>query len=285
MRTLALTLCLTATLAGCAASRPDAKTTTPASDGQATPSQGRDGKPERPRLGPPPADLAPAVEDAIRIGRRLYEEDHAAWRATDAVLASRPKDPRVRGFVTDRLADDRVRVTFHDRANSLFEVVEAGGKPVVSAIDPPQPLDAGRLARVRALDSVSSMALDPVAPLYNPVVLATPGNDPKLVVYLLVATKDVNEIPLSGHHRIVVSGDGMRVLGALPTSKSVLITNLRDAPGKVEALTLAHVTTDAPLETHVWTSLTYGYPFVVATRRGIFVIEGTKIRYRPLENQ
>jgi hypothetical protein len=101
---------------------------------------------------------------------------------------------------------------------------------------------------------------------YNFEVLDDPDGE-GFLVYALAATKDPNEVVAGGHSRITVSKDGTKVESVDRLSRSLLVLP-KSGPGgasKAKALTMTHVVSPTPVETHVFLSLQHKMPFYVAT--------------------
>ena len=65
-----------------------------------------------------------------------------------------------------------------------------------------------------------------------------------------------------------------------PLSNGALEIPTRDDSGKpVAALMVSHVVTDFPLETHVFASLLHHKTIYVATRRGVWRIDGERVSF------
>jgi hypothetical protein len=84
------------------------------------------------------------------------------------------------------------------------------------------------------------------------------------------------------HYRVLASEDGNTVKQVLPLSKSALVIpppgeNLPPDAVPVAAY-VTQITTDWPLETHVFVSLLHKrHPIYVVTQRGIWLVIGDKI--------
>jgi hypothetical protein len=236
-------------------------------------------EPPRAANAPIPSDVAPAIERVRVVGREIYELDHAAANAADTLTAARPSgDDRVRGFVT-MLSAEGFRTSFVDATGAqLHEVIEAkGGHPTLTPYDPPQPLDAGRAAMVRAIATARKAPCQPTARARNPVVLPAErlGLGSGWLVWLLIGVVDPREVPLAGHCRVHVSADGGTIVKTTPLSKTVVVDV------KAPDLEAFGITSLDPLpnEAQVATSLTYDVPILVATERALWTIRGDRVSY------
>jgi hypothetical protein len=102
-------------------------------------------------------------------------------------------------------------------------------------------------------------------------------------VYLIASTKKLDVAVLGRHHRVLVSGDGKRVLHDEPLSKGILELPMAGGnlpPGaRAVSLVVSHILSDAPIETHVFASLRYGIAIDVVTKAGSWRVERGKVEY------
>ena len=96
-------------------------------------------------------------------------------------------------------------------------------------------------------------------------------------MYALAATTDPDVRILAGHHRIQVSADGGNVLGVQPMSRGCLITDGAPPPSERAGAFVTHFLTGAPLESHVYISLTYRVPLLVKTPDRTWVVDGDTV--------
>lgn len=230
---------------------------------------------------PVPTELRRWVTLASSLGREVHLHDRAAAQATDLLLADKAKvDPRVRGFVTFS-ATDGMRTSFAAEIDGVVvqfhEVVAAEGvAPKLTHHVPPQPLDAQRASKFRAMQTASAAKCQPTERPRNPVVLpAERLNGKGWLVWLLVTTTDPHEVPLAGHCRVHVTDDGRSIVETTPLSKTVLIARIGP---DTKALVVTHFGA-TPDETHVATSLTYRMPLAVLTGKTGWTVEGDRIEY------
>jgi hypothetical protein len=235
---------------------------------------------------PIPSELTGEIERVRTLGREIHEYDVATAIATDALEVAKVRldDAGILGFVT-MAAEDGFHTSFVTGtpagAAQTHEVIHApGGKPVLKAFDPPQPLDPGRAARFHATVTARKAHCQPTDRPRNAVVLpADRLGGTGWLVWLLIATTDANEVPLAGHCRVHVSKDGMAIIATSPLSKTVLVDRRQAPPGgTVEAFGITHFGR-TPNETHVATSLTYRVPLVVATNDAMWWLDGDRIKY------
>jgi hypothetical protein len=159
--------------------------------------------------------------------------------------------------------------------------VEPGVKPEFEAFDPPKKCADAFAAFIQARQTaIAAMPPSSGQPI-NPVLVPGEANGEKgILVYLLAGTKKPNVAVFGRHFRSLVPAGGTRVSYMMPLSKSVLEIPTRGPKGEEPAaLMVSHVVTDFPLETHVFTSLLVKKPVFVATRRGVWRVDGDKIRF------
>jgi hypothetical protein len=237
-------------------------------------------------LGP---EASAQLEQASRIGRAIFEQDEATAHATDALVAADGgRDSRVQGWITKASGDGWITsfVTGEGGAiKVLYEVRLAGfgAKPTVAAIDPPRPIDPESGAMFRAQrTAASAMGGRRCAESYNPVVL--PGSlaaKDGWLVYFLAASSRPDALVLAGHHRVLVSADGSRVLEHTPLSKSCLVMP-RPSGANMAALVTTSLVGEYPSEAHVFTSLHYRLPLFVAMANGTtWNVDGDRIAAGP----
>jgi len=106
------------------------------------------------------------------------------------------------------------------------------------------------------------------------------------LVYLLATTQNPGERVLAGHVLVRVNDNGLISLGATPLSLSCLIVPIDLPAGTEQAGTFVnHLTTNWPLETHVYTSLLYGLPLYVITQAGTWKVEAGRIELTDLATE
>ena len=228
---------------------------------------------------PPPIrafDL-PTIES---LGRRIYEQDDYAARATDALVAktgaiSGVAEQGTRGWIVQNDETGAlVRFIKETEAEptAAYDIRFALDKiPFVSIPSSPElTLDQTILYRARqqGIQSISEMC----SPGYNTVVLPDPDGD-GFLVYALAGTTNSNVIPIGGHYRFTVSSDGSHVEQTDRLSASCFTLPKR-SPDLSEGCELAayymtHVVSDTPVETHVFLQLQLGKPFFVLTKSNV----------------
>lgn len=163
----------------------------------------------------PRAELDPISER----GRLLAEYDQAAWHGTDAVMALRPNQDLVRGYLARRRSDGLWEVVFGrpsagaDTFYVAYRAVQRAARDTAySAMAlSPREADSEWYARAgRALD-LARADFERVTRPYNAMVIPA-GDSGDWFVYLVPAPTRVGVYPLGGDVRFRVSRDGRTVL-------------------------------------------------------------------------
>lgn len=251
-----------------------------------------------PKALPIPPDLKPMIERAQALGRQIYVLDQASAIGTNALLAHLHLPPAAElpglgGHITlvepDGGRSSAVRVLFFTRDatpkvayRTRVALAPGSPAPAVEAVQPPEePSPPSSLiirARQAALASVQAELTQPVRPLVVPA--ATVGEQ-GFLVYLIAGTRSLDTIVFGKHYRILVAADGQTIKEVLPLTKTVLeMSAARASPrsgGSRPRLTVTHLVTDYPLETHVLISLLHRMRFFVETDRGVWGVDGDRI--------
>lgn len=234
----------------------------------------------------PPAQVeAWPLEKVQSLGQALYDQDVAAARATDALLArfegtpppglagwivvGEGRDQTVRFLARD---GDSVRAAWdipvkNGRAGDVVEVEVAD-----TALPPEQ--QAMFRARMTAAENIGTMRC---SPRYNAVVLDDPDSDGWLV-WLLASTSQADQLVLTGHYRFRISADGSAVLRRDQLSATCIIQTVPPGQGRLAGVTVSHIVSPLPAETHVFTSLLYRLPVYVLADDKLYAVEGARIR-------
>src|SRR6185295_1161676 len=210
-----------------------------------------------------------------RLGREIYAQDQLAVKATDVALAQRGGErgmqrDGMKGWITETAdGKDVVRMIRVARAGpeALYDITFApGSEPSFSTPDN-RTLTAEEIAQYNA----RTLALNNIGKLrcsdrYNTVALKDPESDGWLG-WALASTQDADAIVTRGHYRFTISPDGksIRQKDALSTTCTQFSKKAmqREAASKngtpVAALTINHIVSLKPIETYVFTSLSYPY--------------------------
>ena len=173
--------------------------------------------------------LRPELDAITARGSLLADYDRAAWHATDAVLALRPDENLVRGYLARRRADGLWEVVFGRLAQGnnefliAYRAVQRGaGDTSYSATAlSPRESDSDWYARAaRALD-VARGAFGAARRPYNAMVVPA-GDAGDLFVYIVPAPTRPGEFPLGGDVRYRVSSDGRRLVDQRRLHNAVL---------------------------------------------------------------
>lgn len=238
-----------------------------------------------PAKAPPKVEFRPASPEEMKqierieaVGREIYRLDQLAWHATDALQAKAPPiaPGSSGGWVITNTREGPV-VTFVESnggALSVFaDVMMRDGVPPDVHIRPERALSALEAAMFHARTTALGAAQNICGGARNTVVL--PAETGGWDVYVLAASSQANILPLGGHARVHVSTDGMTALDVEPYSKSCLDMDI-SAPNLVDVMA-THIVSDLPAPTHVFLSLTYPKPIVLATRNHLWKIDAGRI--------
>lgn len=254
----------------------------------------------QPRDGPLtiPSNLRIHVEQSEAIGGMLYLQDKASAIGTDVMLENTTEDERrpIGGYLTIReSAEDGTPkpswlVQFftkgaEPRIAARVRVFMEPTKPTCEKLSPPVEASPGTRILIRARQAAMAALLKApraVEQSINPAIF--PGEaigEKGILVYLLAGTNQPRTVVFGQHFRALVSEDGMRVTKLEPLSKSALVMRA-DPPNlpngsKTVGLTVSHLVTEWPLETHVFASLLHKMPVYVVTPRFLWKVDGRKI--------
>jgi hypothetical protein len=206
--------------------------------------------------------IARAELDAIASrGREIAAYDAAAWHGTDAVLAMRPADDRVRGYVARRRADGLWEVVFGrpsadaDTFYVAYRAVQARPESdayLASVVDPAEG-DTGYFARASRALNLAGQDLGRVSRPYNSVVFPHPASG-EWYVYLMPAPTRDGYWPLGADTRYRISSDGRQVREKRRLHNSVIEYGplKQQAGAQLEAGYHAAVLDDRPEDTDVF---------------------------------
>lgn len=200
-----------------------------------------------------------------RLGFVMYFHDQLAWQATDALTEGKYDLQGLRGWIVINQRPE-VRVRFVREAGSGLEaaydvVFDGKTKPRVSKPTDTRLSDVERAqfdARATARSDVPSAC---VRQPYNTVVLQNPDG-PGWLVWLLQPMTVANTYPITGHWRYLISADGKSIVRRERLGNSCLSMEKKDQG----AFMVTNIVSQAPLETHVFTSY--------AAKLDVFVMTG-----------
>jgi len=235
---------------------------------------------------PDAARYASAVGEAAHWGQAMYDNDQAAWKATDIVLerTSKVSREKIRGWITEP-GEHGIRVVFvgeqDGHAVGLYESTPSQADFVVDS--PARTLDADELAQFTARQTAKAAQSGGCSDRYNAVVLPDgTGSDRKWRAYLIPATEDPDAIPIGGYFRYYISADGKTVLSQRAFTKSCLMSSRKLSPkgGHLVGVLITHMLDPQPTEAHVFVSLTYKTHIWVSTRDNhlVWYVDGCTIK-------
>lgn len=221
----------------------------------------------------------------VQLGKELYLRDKMAASAFDALFAAEPGAGKLplRGWITeldpehprvyliqqrDGLDTLAYTVTFHPPEAPKVENKQGAPLPDFVA-----KRFAARLAAIAAIPKFMTKT-------YNFEVLDEPDGNGYLV-YALAATKNPDEIVAGGHYRVTVTSEGkVQQVDALSRSFLVLPKQAAGAPedSKPAGITMTHIVSDTPVETHVYLSLLHKTPlYVITSKKDIWKVRDGEI--------
>ena len=246
---------------------------------------------------PTPPDLEAKLKRVTQLGVAIYLLDQASAAGTDVLMEHvKPRDKEVAGYVTLRETDAKGQplpswaVTFYSKGEPPYVRYRIhlstlkGKKPVFEAVNPPQLVPELGLTLIHAREAALKAA-GPFEQPINPVMLpAGPFGEPgEILVELLAGTEKTNTVVLGRHFRVIVAKDGRTVQSVTALSKTPLELSTLENGKKVKALVATHVSTDYPLEIHVFASMLSGLPLYVGTEHGIWLVDHDNIHLMPKE--
>ena len=178
---------------------------------------------------PPQRSPLPTEGGLLEIterGRMLAEYDAASWHATDAVMALKPGEGKIRRYLARKL--DSKWVVVFGRLNETGDkflvsyeatAAEAPEQFSVNVYDPPQEADGFYLSAARAFETAVAAFTAEKRP-YNGAVLPTKSG--QLYVYIYPASAERNVYLLGGDARYLVSEDGSKILESRRLHKTIL---------------------------------------------------------------
>jgi hypothetical protein len=235
---------------------------------------------------PIPMEMRQQVRNSELIGRQIYILDKVSAIATDVLMARVPdfRNKNIGGYLPFREADDDLRptgayvVTFFtkdDPPRIAYEIrVQPDKQPDLKTFDPPKPALSAFVWMAKIRQAAVQALPEHPQPL-NPVILpAELLGEKGTMVYLIAGTTRPNLAVFGRHHRVLFSAGATTPSYVMPLSKGIL-----EMPAGPTTATIfvTHILTDWPLETHVFASLLHKKPVYVATRVGLWRVDGDKI--------
>lgn len=236
--------------------------------------------PETPKEPPSKTELSAITER----GKNLADYDAAAWRASDALMAKKPKPGSVAGYIARKTGKGWV-VAFgrldEEKTNYLIahEATRDQGKDAfeVKTFEPPK-MDNGffRSAAVAIETAVKDFTahFEGEQRPYNVAVL--PARNGQLWVYLVPAPTKPGVWPLGGDVRYLMSPDGGKVVTKRPLHKSIIENERPKDPSQKQVAGIhTHILAETPEDSDVFHVLTRkpSVPEMVLTKQFVFQIE------------
>jgi hypothetical protein len=235
------------------------------------------------------ASIANQLAAVTARGRLLAEYDVAAWHSTDAVLATKPAQDAVGGYVAQKTEKGWV-VAYgklsanRDRYLVAYEATQ-GATPAdfdVKKLDPPRE-DTGYYWKAALALSLARVDFHGENRPYNASVL--PADAGQFCVYVVPAQTVDGLYPFGGDVRYLVSADGLKIIEKVQLHKTILESDLRDLTIKRESGYHTDIFTEIPVDTDVFLVLSRKplIPEVVVARGHIFTIltDGSIIEGNP----
>ena len=231
----------------------------------------------------PPSKLELAAITAR--GRDLAGYDAAAWHASDAFQAKKPKPGCVTGYVA-RKTDKGWVVAFgrldKDKAKYLIAYEATQGKRpddfAVKTFDPPKADTGFFRSAARATETALkdfTEHFEGEQRRYNVAIL--PAENDRLWVYFVPAPTKPGVWPLGGDVRYLMSQDGTAIVEKRQLHKMVIEQEPPKAKDQKQAVAgmHTHVLAETPEDTDVFHVLTRkpAFPELVLTEHFVFVIE------------
>lgn len=228
-------------------------------------------------------DDMPAIRDfdlatIETLGRAMYEQDQFARKAADVVFAERSEDVRRVGWIAGSV-DGKPRIRFIRQGTSgleaLYDVVFAIGQRGALSDPADRALSADEIAQYEARLLAIAGAAKKCSPSYDTVALKDPAGGGWLV-WALAATGDPDAILVGGHFRFTISADGKTVQrrdemmkSCLRFSRDAMVVRGDGFGGYTAGLLVRHLVALKPVETQVFSNLTYDIPVIVGTMDGL----------------
>lgn len=221
-----------------------------------------------------------------QLGQAMYAQDQYAAQATDVVFATRGRqnDDGVRGWL---VVPDGTGVRVHFIRDGVagpeivYDVIFAPGSRPALATDVPKSLNADELAQFRARQLALQAIERPCSDRYNTIVLRDPQQADRWLVWTIAGTTENNKVMVGGHYRFTISRDGQTIIARDALSRSCLVLEKNTVPAgsQAVALTVTHIVSSTPIETHIFLGLLHQQTIYIGTAdRSIWAAESGKFR-------
>ncbi len=215
-------------------------------------------------------DLDDKIDQAEELGQEIYNQDIAAWVATDELLVflgdnSDFDADTLGGWISYRDGRRRYKTVFFskdtDNPRALFEV-ESKRRDIKKAKAVDRALDEEELGLWRARSLMLSQEFEACMDYtpYNSVVVEKEGGG--YYGYLFAATKEPDLVVLGRHYRFDINAEGSEILGTHAFSKGCYALPFEE---NSVALMTTHIVSNHPEEHHVFANLMWDKEFYIST--------------------
>lgn len=223
-----------------------------------------------------PTKYRQEVAIAESVGQVINIHDKTAWLSTDALRskgAFQDIPGKGAGWLTEQQDDGTVAIQYVSKVDGhLVAYASARFDPVSASIvgamrlDPPRPISPRdeRLQRAKDLALATEGNLNCGDRPFNTVAFESEEDGvPGILVFLMSAWSD-DIAPLGGDEMLRISADGGTVIDRYSQTKGC-INMPTQGLDKAVALAASHLTSATPTLFHVFRSLQYDKPIIVAT--------------------
>jgi hypothetical protein len=192
-------------------------------------------------------------------GRLLAEYDAAAWHATDAVLATHPKEGSSNRYIAHKteagwVVDFGRLSTAGDKFLVVSEADQTGDQYTIKSFDPAREDTGWNLAAAKGIET-AVRDFHGADRQYNVAVL--PAEAGSLYVYLYPAQIKASVYPLGADVRYRLSPDGTKIIEKRQMHKAILeYAPLANRSESMAGGYHTHVLSDVPEDTDVFLVLT-----------------------------
>lgn len=230
------------------------------------------------------------VELANRLGKLMIRQDTFAARATDLMLQSPPPEDAA-GWVAYDVPGGAQVAFLGGAGNAYYAFTRVSftdlpdGKVQEEVVRERSDISQEELEIFRARQVASAQEFLRCSPRYNVVTLpASLLGQEGWIVYLLPADLEASDRRLAGYHRFVVGKDGSVASHASFNKACMNETVAPLSPGETLAgVFLNHVTSDTPVESHVFLSAHYDLPLQIAAGGRVWSVSPSEGIAKPAE--
>lgn len=218
-----------------------------------------------------------------QMGLAIYRQDQAAWVSTDALVAhlagASPSGDMAGWVVVEEDGVQRVRYLRRngEELRAAFDIVVRDGKA-----GPVQVVDGPLSEREEAQARARMTAAENIGPLrcsqqMNAVAVDDPDSEDWLV-WLLTPMPDGGQVPIGGHYRFRISGDGRTVLRRDQLSNTCFFAERPPAGQRENAMLFyTQIVSKTPVETHVFLSIQNQMTLVIVAGDRFYSVGGARI--------